>query len=62
MGGEEAMKKLLQIDPEVKTIVSSGYANDPVMVKYKKHGFSAVVAKPYKISELRKTLHSVLKS
>jgi PAS domain S-box-containing protein len=62
MGGEEAMKKLLQIDPEVKGIVSSGYANDPVMAEYKKHGFSAMVAKPYKMSELRETLHSVLKS
>jgi len=62
MGGEEVMKKLLQIDPEVKGIVSSGYANDPVMAKYKKHGFKGVVAKPYKISELRKTLHSILRS
>ena len=29
MGGKEAIEKLLEIDPEVKAIVSSGYSNDP---------------------------------
>jgi len=31
MGGQEAIQKLLEIDPGVKAIVSSGYSNDPVM-------------------------------
>ncbi|MBW1678840.1 MAG: response regulator, partial [Deltaproteobacteria bacterium] len=57
MGGKETIKKLLEIDPEVKVIVSSGYSNDPIMADFKKHGFSEVVAKPYTIEELSKTLH-----
>jgi len=60
MGGKEAIKKLIEIDPEVKAIVSSGYANDPIMVDFKKYGFSGVIAKPYKIKDLSKTLQKVM--
>jgi len=61
MGGKEAIKQLLEIDPDAKAIVCSGYSTDPVMADYKKYGFSAVVAKPYSIGELGKTLRSILK-
>jgi CheY-like chemotaxis protein len=60
MGGEEAISKLLEIDPEVKAIVSSGNFNDPIMADCKKYGFSAVLRKPCKIAELDKTLHKVI--
>jgi hypothetical protein len=29
MEGKVAIQKLIEIDPEVKAIVSSGYSNDP---------------------------------
>ena len=61
MGGKEAIKKLLEIDPEVKAIVSSGYATDPIMADFKKYGFSAVVTKPYSVGELERTLHRMLR-
>jgi PAS domain S-box-containing protein len=60
MGGKETIKKLLEIDPQVKAIVSSGYSDDVIMADFKKYGFCAVIAKPYKISELSKTLHKVI--
>jgi len=60
MGGEIAIQKLLKIDPGVKAIVSSGYIDDPVIAKYKDHGFSGVVAKPYTIAELRKAVQDVM--
>jgi DNA-binding NarL/FixJ family response regulator len=60
MGGKEAIKKLLEIDPDVKAIVSSGYATDPIMADFKKYGFSAVVTKPYSFEELEKTLRDML--
>jgi PAS domain S-box-containing protein len=60
MGGKEAVRELLKIDPEMKAIVSSGYSNDPVMSDYKKYGFMGVVTKPYKISELGKTLQKII--
>jgi PAS domain S-box-containing protein len=56
MGGKEAIRKLLRIDPDVKAIVSSGYSSDPIMAEYSKYGFLGVLSKPYTIVELQKTL------
>ncbi|MFA4838821.1 MAG: PAS domain S-box protein [Candidatus Neomarinimicrobiota bacterium] len=61
IGGEEALRSLLKIDPTIKAIVSSGYSNDPIMSRYSEYGFSGVVAKPYKISDLGYTLKKVMK-
>ena len=60
VGGKEALLKLLEIDPSVKAIVSSGYSTDPILADYKTHGFKGAVIKPYSIEELSKTLHTVL--
>jgi CheY-like chemotaxis protein len=60
MGGKEAIKKLIEIDPKIKAIVSSGYSNSPVMTNYKDYGFVGVIAKPYNINELSKKLNEVL--
>ncbi len=60
MGGKEAVKKILEIDPNAKAIVSSGYSNDPIMSDCKKYGFVDVIAKPYKISELGKILKEII--
>ena len=60
MGGKEAMERLLKIDPQVKAIVSSGYFDDPIMADFQKYGFAGVIAKPYKVAELGKTLNKVL--
>ncbi len=57
----EAIARLREIDPAVKAIVTSGYSNDPVMSDYKKHGFSGVITKPFRIEELLQTLREVMK-
>jgi len=59
MGGKETIRKLIEIDPEVRAIVSSGYSNDPVMAEYEQHGFKACVAKPYRVDELETVLKSI---
>jgi len=56
MGGEEALEKLLEIDPEVTAFVSSGYAEDTVMINYREHGFVGSIVKPYNIHELGKEI------
>ena len=61
MGGKEAIRELLEIDPNTKAIVSSGYSNDPVMADYGKYGFSGVMPKPYTIKEIGDVLGKVLR-
>ncbi len=60
MGGREAMAELRAIDPGVRGIMSSGYSSSPDLQDYKAHGFSEVVAKPFRIEDLREKIDSVL--
>lgn len=60
MGGKEAVKELLQMDPQACVIVSSGYYNDPIMADYEKWGFKGVIPKPYGVKELSETVANAL--
>jgi CheY-like chemotaxis protein len=60
MGGKDAVKKLIEIDPNVKAIVSSGYSKDPVMSEYRQFGFSGVLAKPFRIKDLSEAVYRVI--
>ena len=60
MGGDQAIRELLKIDPEVKAIVCSGYFNDPVLAHYEEHGFRGAMAKPYQKKDLERVLKKVL--
>ncbi len=62
MGGKEALKRLLEIDPTVNAIVSSGYATDATMSCYQDLGFRGVIAKPYEAAELGRTVHEIIQS
>ena len=61
MGGKEVIIKLLEIDPYVKAIVSSGYSIDPVVSEYEKFGFKGFLTKPFNIVEIGKVVNKVLK-
>ena len=60
MGGEEAFQALRQIEPQTRAIVSSGYADDPIMTRYKEYGFSGVIKKPYRVGTFSRVLQEVL--
>ncbi|HWP93639.1 MAG TPA: response regulator [Thermodesulfobacteriota bacterium] len=60
MGGRETINRLLDLDPGIKAIVSSGYSNDPVISDFQKYGFMGVVNKPYSIEELGKKIRGVI--
>ena len=60
MGGKETIEHLLRLDPAIKAIVSSGYANDPIMADFKNYGFTAVLPKPFSVDELCNILESIL--
>jgi DNA-binding NarL/FixJ family response regulator len=61
MGGKEAIKKLLEIDPATIAIVSSGYSDDPVLTNFQEYGFKGLLPKPYEFRSLGKVLQEVLK-
>jgi CheY-like chemotaxis protein len=60
MGGQEAVRRLRELDPSVKAIVSSGYAGDPIMSRFREHGFCGMIAKPYEIDALGRIVAEVL--
>src|SRR5881394_3127812 len=62
MGGRDALKLLLEIDPSVNAIVSSGYAMDATMSHYQDFGFRGVITKPYEAAELGHTVREVIES
>lgn len=56
MGGKDAIKQLLELDPFLKAIVSTGYYDDPIVTAFRAHGFSGVLLKPYGMEQLRRVL------
>jgi len=60
MGGREAIQRLLEIDPQVRAVVSSGYSSDAVMAHHQDYGFRAAIAKPYRTADLSRVLAEVL--
>lgn len=62
MGGQEAAHKLLQLAPDAKIIVASGYSNDQVLSHYRDYGFCAAVSKPFDLEELGEGINSVLRT
>ena len=59
MNGKETAKRLLEIDPEVKTIVTSGDATDPGITNFREFGFKDVLVKPFIPDDLKKVLSSL---
>ncbi|RJR21659.1 MAG: PAS domain S-box protein [Desulfobacteraceae bacterium] len=60
MGGKEAMKRLRELDPKIRAVVTSGYDTDPVITDFARYGFLAAIPKPYSLDNLRATIESVL--
>ncbi len=60
MGGKETIQKLLEIDPDVKGIIASGFSNDPVLENCQDYGFCEALAKPYLKNELGKAVEDAL--
>ena len=62
MGGKETIAQLRRLDPQVKGVVSSGYANDPIMANFSEYGFCGVAPKPFSLQELSDLLQTILYS
>ena len=60
MGGQETLQALLQFDPGAQAIAMSGNVFDPVLLEPGRHGFKAVLTKPFAAAKLREVLAQVL--
>jgi PAS domain S-box-containing protein len=60
MGGLDTLRKLKEMDPGVKAVVSSGYSDDEVVATYQQHGFRSFLKKPYDMRELCRILDDVM--
>ena len=60
LGGVETLGRLLEIEPKVKAVASSGYSLETVDKRTQPYGFSAFLPKPYSLDELGRVLGELL--
>lgn len=60
MSGSECFRALKEINPDVRVIVSTGYATEPVARDAFAQGARGFIGKPYSLNELSKVLARVL--
>jgi len=61
MGGVEMAKRMKDMDPRVKVLVSSGYSSDDAIADFESHGFAGVLPKPYALEDVLDVLRKTLK-
>jgi PAS domain S-box-containing protein len=60
MGGHKAMKAILQIDPQAKVLIASGYSANAQVQAALESGAAGYVAKPFRRTELLTKVREVL--
>ena len=60
IGGHGCLKKLLELNPEVKVIIASGYAADEQVKKTLELGARGFLSKPFRLTTLVKEVRKVL--
>jgi len=60
LGGREAVGRLARLDPAIRAVLVTGYAQDAAVADFREYGFAAKMTKPYSLQELRSTLETVL--
>ena len=60
MGGLDAAARLRELDPSLRLIVSSGYADAPVMSDYRRYGFDDAIPKPWVAAQVSEVFGRVL--
>ena len=51
-----------RIDSQVAAVVSSGYADSPVVADYRTYGFTASLNKPYQLEALKNCIEKVTRN
>lgn len=53
LSGKEVIQALHKMDPQASILISSGYFDDPVISDLNRYGIKGVLAKPFKLEELK---------
>ncbi len=59
-GARETIADLRQLDPEVRAVVTSGYATDPILNDFRRFGFTAALSKPYTVQTIEQAISKAL--
>ncbi|MBN2232322.1 MAG: PAS domain S-box protein [Deltaproteobacteria bacterium] len=59
MGGDEVIRELVALNPDVRAVVSSGYSDTPIFAEPHKYGFCAILRKPYTATELKRVMENL---
>ncbi|WP_170920501.1 response regulator [Desulfacinum hydrothermale] len=60
VGGISTMAQLLEIDPQAKAIIYTGYSEDPILENYQLYGFKGALRKPYAVQEMVEMVRRIL--
>ncbi len=60
-GADEVVKALKKLDPELKTILASGYLDTSLPAAYAPPGYDAALGKPFRTAEVRDALKEVMR-
>ena len=60
MNGEEAYRKLRQINPDVRVILASGYSETDIAARFAGKGLAGCMQKPYTLTKLSAMLSTLL--
>jgi PAS domain S-box-containing protein len=62
MGGEEALRELRAISPELPVVLMSGYNSQEVTTQFVGHGVAGFLQKPFRIPALLSTVQEILEA
>lgn len=60
LGGLRTLRRIKETEPQVKTILCSGFSSSPVVKNFKNYGFDSCLNKPFTGASLKTTLLSLV--
>jgi len=61
MDGEETLRELKRMDPDVKIVMASGYSNHEIEARLAGQGLLGFIQKPYTMAQLKERLYPLFK-
>jgi DNA-binding NarL/FixJ family response regulator len=60
MDGEEAFRRMVEVRPDVKVVLSTGYDEERACERLSGAGLAGFIQKPYRLASLRKVVRGLL--